>query len=1506
MAEKIKKGFFKVLPWSVVILLIIGVSVGLLNSVPKVQPVKAGAGDGASSVLWLLDTNANGKIDRITFNIANPNVETWSLTGASPHGLSVTQAGADITISSVSLTTAANANPVGVQVDLSEADPDLVWNTDGVTASVVELIYTQAGYGVTPNIQDSVDEELNAIATGDTGPTDTEIDKAAPVHLSTAVLYKDITAVDGQVDRVDIQFSENIQLSEYDDADWSFPAAGDINLANESAATAVGNVIRLTVAGDANETGGATSPTVSYSAAGGTANSLKDNATAPNNAASFGPTTVGDGAAPARVSALYKDINGDGTVDRIDITMSADVGLACTWNAGDWSFPAAGTVNVTGSSACAVAGNDIRLTVTGTTAATTGGVTNPTVVYTNNASRVVDGATIATATWAAVTATDAAAPVPVSAAYKDADNDGSVERIDITMTADTGLACTWNAGDWSFPVAGTVNVTGSSACAVGGNDIRLTVTGTTAWTTGGVTNPTVIYTNNANRVTDGAANYTATWAAVTATDAAAPWVISARYLDNNPANGRVDRVEFTTTADTGIACTAFTGNADFTVGTAGEVGLASNVADTCASNGTSTVTISLATQGTLNTTGGATTPVVTYTQPGNGVEDGIGNDMQTAVGRSVTDAAAPVPVSALYKDADANGTVDRIDVTMTADVGLACTFNVADWSFPVAGTVNVTGSSACAISGNDIRLSVTGTTAATTGGVTNPTIIYTNNANRVTDGAANNTATWAAVTATDGAAPVPVSAVYQDWTGPDGQVDRIVLTMSNDIGLALTAYADLDWTITAGSVGLANETWVSAGGLGLTISTLGTANVTGGGVNPAVAYTNNANRLGDGSGNFTATFGAVAATDNAAPIIVNTYSTTTDTTGKVKAMDITFSESILDASVTPARFEFDNDSTNNATGEEAASGGSTNVTYPAVAAVANDQYYRLTVTTGITGTEVAYLHHNTLGLTDSSPAANQLALGDALGTENDEADPVIMTTSPANTATDVDVSASVALTFSEAMTTGSVTYTLAPNPGGVAVVWSGGNTIATYSHTAFNTLTLYTFTATAGDSAAAGDGALSAGPVANPFTFTTLAGGGGGGGGGGLPASVTVTAPNGGEILAGGGTYNIVWSAPGVSDTVSIYYSLDSGINFPNTIATAQTNDGSYTWTVPNISSSTVKIKAVSGSLNDISDSNFVITYTTPTVSVANSTIIASPTSVVANGTSFSIITVTVKDAASVPLSGKVVTLASSRGTSDTITTVTGTTGADGKATFNVYSSTAGTSTYTATAAGTVLTGTVSVVFTAVGAPTTPPAGETPTTLSVGDLIKSSLSTSVYYYGSDNKRHVFPNEKTYKSWYPDWAGIKTVTTSQLQGIALGANVKVRPGTVLVKIDTNPKVYAVEPNGLLRWVPTETRANTLYGSAWATKIIDVPLVFWVDYTFGSDISTDVHPTGALVKYTGLTDTYYIQGAEKRLIATESAFNANRFQWANVLTIPTTLSYANGTDVTAAEDALVRIY
>lgn len=120
-----------------------------------------------------------------------------------------------------------------------------------------------------------------------------------------------------------------------------------------------------------------------------------------------------------------------------------------------------------------------------------------------------------------------------------------------------------------------------------------------------------------------------------------------------------------------------------------------------------------------------------------------------------------------------------------------------------------------------------------------------------------------------------------------------------------------------------------------------------------------------------------------------------------------------------------------------------------------------------------------------------------------------------------------------------------------------------------------------------------------------------------------------------------------------------------------------------------------------------------------------------------------------------------------------------------------------------------------------------------GSLIKAS-GAAVYYMGADGKRYVFPDQKTYFTWYPNFSGVVTITDAELASITIGGNVTYRPGVKLAKINTDPKVYAVSAGGVLRWVTSEAVAVALYGSAWATMVQDISDAFFTNYTIGAPI------------------------------------------------------------------------
>ncbi|MBI2459134.1 MAG: hypothetical protein HYV53_01105 [Parcubacteria group bacterium] len=193
-----------------------------------------------------------------------------------------------------------------------------------------------------------------------------------------------------------------------------------------------------------------------------------------------------------------------------------------------------------------------------------------------------------------------------------------------------------------------------------------------------------------------------------------------------------------------------------------------------------------------------------------------------------------------------------------------------------------------------------------------------------------------------------------------------------------------------------------------------------------------------------------------------------------------------------------------------------------------------------------------------------------------------------------------------------------------------------------------------------------------------------------------------------------------------------------------------------------------------------------------------------------------------------------------------------------------------------------------------------------GDLIKMSGLSSVYYLAADGKRYVFPNEQTYFSWYSDFSGVVTIPQSELEALPLGANVTVRPGTKLVKITTNPKVYAVTANGNLLAIPDEATAATLYGSMWNKRIIDVPDAFFTNYKISvSIVSATAYPQGSLVKFGASPDVFYINAdGTASKIANEAALAANRFKLTDIITA-TIAKPTEGVAITGAVAALIDV-
>ncbi|NNC20999.1 hypothetical protein HJC22_35345 [Corallococcus exiguus] len=112
-------------------------------------------------------------------------------------------------------------------------------------------------------------------------------------------------------------------------------------------------------------------------------------------------------------------------------------------------------------------------------------------------------------------------------------------------------------------------------------------------------------------------------------------------------------------------------------------------------------------------------------------------------------------------------------------------------------------------------------------------------------------------------------------------------------------------------------------------------------------------------------------------------------------------------------------------------------------------------------------------------------------------------------------------------------------------------------------------------------------PIFSDFNFGSAAQSG----------SVKVTAPNGGETLNAGQTFNITWTSSNVSQ-VNITYTLDGTVW--RAVASGLTaSTGRYAWTVPSESSTVARVRVADSTRADVADvSDGAFTLTRPTQQV--------------------------------------------------------------------------------------------------------------------------------------------------------------------------------------------------------------------------------------------------------------------------------------------------------------------
>lgn len=121
------------------------------------------------------------------------------------------------------------------------------------------------------------------------------------------------------------------------------------------------------------------------------------------------------------------------------------------------------------------------------------------------------------------------------------------------------------------------------------------------------------------------------------------------------------------------------------------------------------------------------------------------------------------------------------------------------------------------------------------------------------------------------------------------------------------------------------------------------------------------------------------------------------------------------------------------------------------------------------------------------------------------------------------------------------------------------------------------------------------------------------------------------------------------------------------------------------------------------------------------------------------------------------------------------------------------------------------------------------------DIVKGA-GPALYLIGRDGRRYVYPNTKTYFTREMNFDRVRVITDAELRAIPIGGNVTYHPGSRMLKLTTDPRIYVVARGGVLRPLANESVAEAIYGPYWHLKVDDIPDGFFVNYRMGTIVNS----------------------------------------------------------------------
>lgn len=154
--------------------------------------------------------------------------------------------------------------------------------------------------------------------------------------------------------------------------------------------------------------------------------------------------------------------------------------------------------------------------------------------------------------------------------------------------------------------------------------------------------------------------------------------------------------------------------------------------------------------------------------------------------------------------------------------------------------------------------------------------------------------------------------------------------------------------------------------------------------------------------------------------------------------------------------------------------------------------------------------------------------------------------------------------------------------------------------------------------------------------------------------------------------------------------------------------------------------------------------------------------------------------------------------------------------------------------------------------------------LEPGDLYTVPGDSAVFILTEDMEAMYFPNAEVFFTWFENFDGVNVISPEQSGAYPLAdtPGVNFRPGSRLVKITTNPRVYAVGPDNMRHWIPSGEVAEELYGPAWASIVRDVHVYHWANLEDGDDV--DGPHDGQLLRVDGDDNVWYVWDGQRHLV------------------------------------------